>query len=284
MTVWQDSLLSLCFDRPPIVSTKGWQLDFMSSTEPILSYRDVMYYLCWHLLNLNAEELEQNNLDRSIQALAALDNVLGKVQPYLNSRDNCTSLQQFLENLALRIHVSFYVSVLCRPAIKTPLTEPDDPRIFLLSARAKESLINATRAFLDFQNLSTVPMRTWSMVHTVLSSTLLLCLWQETRNDAECLDLQQRVIEAFSKVDTSGKDADRTSDNGQWLSPRHIRALVALRNAVHNTPLGETDQEQQVPPQNYRTQPSSDRTFNQEEMSFADLQPYGALPPNFDLE
>ena len=72
------------------------------------------------------------------------------------------------------------------------------------------------------------------MVHTVLSSTLLLCIWEETRNDPECRSLQQRVIDVFSSSDSRvSDDGTSVSDSeSQWLSARHIRALVTLRSAL----------------------------------------------------
>ena len=99
--------------------------------------------------------------------------------------------------------------------------------------------MDAAKTFLDFQTLSIVPLRTWSMIHTVLSSTLLLCVWEETRSDPECRDLQQRVIEMFSAVQPSRQgNASPPSVGSQWLSERQIRALVTLRNAVRNAPMG----------------------------------------------
>lgn len=69
------------------------------------------------------------------------------------------------------------------------------------------------------------------MVHTVLSSTLLLCIWEETRNDPECRDVQQRVIDVFASSDSRTVDEAGAENDGQWLSARHIRALVTLRGA-----------------------------------------------------
>jgi hypothetical protein len=108
------------------------------------------------------------------------------------------------------------------------------PQSELLRSRAKGSLIDASKAFLEFQALSVVPLRSWSMVHTVLSSTLLLCIWEETRNDPECRSLQQRVIDVFSSSDSKvSEDGTSSSDSdSQWLSARHIRALVMLRGAL----------------------------------------------------
>ncbi|KAB8231353.1 Zn(II)2Cys6 transcription factor [Aspergillus alliaceus] len=244
MTVWQDCLLSLCYDRPPVVSISGWQQNVGLTSAFALSFTDVMHFLCQLGLDIaKVQEPEQWDLTRATELLTALDNVYSRAQPHLLARDHCHCLQHHQEHLALRMHFSFCVSVLCRPTIRSSPSRLDDPRYTRLRIRAKESLMDASQAFLDFQTLSIVPLRTWSMVHTVLSSALLLCVWQETRNDSECRDLQQRVITVFSNAEPPRKDTIGLSDHGQWLSARHIRALVALRNAVRNVPFEATGQD-----------------------------------------
>lgn len=239
--VWQDSLLCLCYDRPPIVTVSGWPSDSSVFSRRDLSYTDIMHYLCQMALDIiKPEEVETHEIRQSLDQLAILDDVYNRAEPHLRSRENCRTFHQNLEHLALKMHVSLAISVLCRPAIKRTLQRDPQYEYEMLRTRAKGSLINASKAFLDFQALSTVPLRTWSMVHTVLSSTLLLCIWEETRHDQECRDLQQRVIEVFSTTETTGNGDVSPVDDGQWLSERHIRALVTLRNAV-GTALDEQD-------------------------------------------
>ncbi|OQD66286.1 hypothetical protein PENDEC_c055G05778 [Penicillium decumbens] len=229
--VWQDSLLCLCYDRPPIVSASGWPLDNSLIERQGLSYTEIMHFICRVGLDiLGPEGLGITAVDRAIEYLRHFDSVHQKSQPHLYSRENCTTLKQHLEHLALKMHTSFCVSVACRPAMKQAQVQP--PHSDILRSRAKGSLIDASRAFLDFQALSVVPLRSWSMVHTVLSSTLLLCMWEETRNDPECRDLQQRVIDVFSSSDSRSDDGTTSEPDSQWLSARHIRALVTLRGAL----------------------------------------------------
>ncbi|KAJ5684872.1 uncharacterized protein N7477_001217 [Penicillium maclennaniae] len=233
--VWQDSLLCLCYDRPPIVSITGWSLPKSFYERQDLSYTEVMHSIC--LLGLDImrpDDLGVVESDRALEGLQRLDDAQQRGLPYLRSRANCTTLQQNLEHLALRMHTSFCVSVLCRPAMKQATSEALVPHADFLRARAKGGLMDAAKAFLDFQALSIVPLRSWSMVHTVLSSTLLLCIWEETRNDPECRSLQQRVIDVFSSTDsrTSDDGVSMNEGDGQWLSARHIRALVTLRSAL----------------------------------------------------
>ncbi|KAL3493378.1 hypothetical protein BJX62DRAFT_235450 [Aspergillus germanicus] len=259
MTVWQDSLLSLCYDRPPIVSTRGWAPDAVSSQSE-LSYMNVMHYLCWIALRIiSLNELGDPQPQSNLTLLAELDSTYARAQPHLLDRSSCRNLQQHLEHLALRMHTSFCVSVLCRPALKSRSGSIDPHTFETLRYRAKASLIDAAKAFLDFQALSVVPLRTWSMVHTVLSSTLLLCIWPETREDPECRDLQQRAIEVFSGGSSSGKDT-ANSEYSQWLSTRHIRALVTLRQSLRKSnpsaPAGVAEQTlQNAAPANPGQQP-----------------------------
>ncbi|KAL4943113.1 hypothetical protein BDV06DRAFT_211313 [Aspergillus oleicola] len=231
MTVWQDTLLSLCYDRPPIVSSRGWDPEAVL-TPSNLSYVNLMHYICWIALKvMQIDETQESEPTQNLSLLAELDRTYNEAQPHLLQREACKNLQQHLEHLALRMHFSFGVSALCRPAIRSSPNITKNSGYASLRSRAKESLIMASKTFLDFQALSIVPLRTWSMVHTVLSSTLLLCTWQETRDDPECRDLQQKVIEVFSAGNASGKDTG-SSEHSQWLSARHIRALITLRQSL----------------------------------------------------
>ncbi|KAJ5112032.1 hypothetical protein N7532_000077 [Penicillium argentinense] len=230
--VWQDSLLCLCYDRAPIVSVSGWPSGPSFFERTNLSYADTMHYLCrLGLIIMCPQGYGVTEADRAIETLQNMDALHQRGQPHLLDRGNCATMQQHLEHLALKMHTSFCVSVICRPAMKQSQTQL--PHMEILRSRAKGSLIDASRAFLDFEALSVVPLRSWSMVHTVLSSTLLLCIWEETRSDPECRDLQQRVIDVFSSSDSRSDDRTVLNEtDGQWLSERHIRALVTLRSAL----------------------------------------------------
>lgn len=210
-----------------------------------LSYQEVMHSLCRLILDIIRPGSSFNEFDQAAEALQRLDTLYQQGQPHLLTRQNCTTLQQHLEHLALKMHSSFCISVVCRPAMKQSQPQQQLPRTDILRTRAKDSLIDASRAFLDFQALSVVPLRSWSMVHTVLSSTLLLCIWEETRNNPECRSLQQRVIDVFNSCDSRGIDGDSAESDSQWLSERHIRALITLRGALdqrqdNNVPENET--------------------------------------------
>ncbi len=201
------------------------------------------------------------DLEVSTRLLADLDGYYARAEPHLRDRRSCKNMREQLEYLALRMHVSFNVSVLCRPAIESQEPAYDCPRHQALMIRTKESLIQNVNAFLDFQAISVVPLRTWSMIHAVLSSTLLLCMWKETQNDAECLDLQRKVVETFiSAGKTSNGSADSNlAGNTQWLSHRHIRAVATLQNAFRSASHPHSDATSSLREEN-RTRPGTHRT------------------------
>jgi hypothetical protein len=211
----------------------GWTTDETFLHRNDLSYVDIMHSLCrLGLDTMRPDSFGNNEFGRAVEALQHMDTLYKRGSPHLQLRTKCTTLQQHLEHLALKMHSSFCVSVVCRPAMKQSQPQSQPLETDVLRTRAKGSLLDASRAFLDFQALSVVPLRSWSMVHTVLSSTLLLCIWEETRNDPECRDLQQRVIDVFTSSDSRTVDESGTENDSQWLSTRHIRALVTLRSAL----------------------------------------------------
>ncbi|KAF4954214.1 hypothetical protein FGADI_5427 [Fusarium gaditjirri] len=170
--------------------------------------------------------------------LEQLDTLHRKTRPYLQDHDQCRSSLERLQHLALKLHKCFLVTFLCRPEIRNANRRSLNPPIPLsqnqlrLRKRAEDNLIEATKTFLEFTAVSTVPLRSWSMVHTALSSVLLLCIWEDTRANPECWYLREKVIEAFSSPDSNVADGLTSGDGDtQWLSPRHIRALVTLKDA-----------------------------------------------------
>lgn len=229
MIVWQDTLLSLCHDRLPAAPIHAWNMNEELPVDNSLSYVGVMIYLSrLGLKFMNRKAGGDLALEDLIDTLTMIDKMYQHAQPYLQSKENCQNMLHHLERLAVKLHISHFISFVCRPAVKNSGLA-NNPSHQLLHQRARESLMEAIRTFLEFQALSIVPMRNWSMIHAVIGSTLLLSIWEETHWDQECQELQQRVIEVFSAVES--KD-DGSSENSQWLSQRHIWALVSLRNSV----------------------------------------------------
>ncbi|UKZ82723.1 hypothetical protein TrVFT333_010518 [Trichoderma virens FT-333] len=259
----QDCLLSLCHGRPHIAPKQSLATqNSLKSNEPL----DFSEMMCGIVsVSTGLLELEKPNCEASMKLLTELDGYRSRAVPYLQHREKCTNIQQRYESLSIEIQLFFAVSVLCRPALtKFATTENGQTDVIrALKSRAKESLMNTAKAFIEFQALSIIPIRTWSLIHAVLSATILLCLWEETRCDQESRDVLQRVMEIFSRAaqadDETGMMVD-ASGNNNWLSMNHTRALVALQNAIQKAPAlhtcaslstPEREQAENVPQQNY---------------------------------
>lgn len=207
-----------------------------TSSSP-LSYTEVMRsiaYICFEVTESNPDT------ECSVRLLQSIDDCSSHAQPYLQTRDSCKNLQQLLEYLALQINTSFTICFLCRPAIKRSTQISHTTAHRLLITRAKQGLQNILEAFLDFQALSIVPLRNWSMIHSALTSMLLLSIWEETRDDSKSRELQKSVLNVL--LETSQRDSSVVVNRGHhdsnkthWLSTKHVRALMNLLETIRNT-------------------------------------------------
>lgn len=237
--VWQDTLLSLCHARRPLGLSNANTLGLFSDVEAQLNYAQFMHAVCQ--LSLSLLNNDSRDIPGSNMALDRLDALHHRTLPYLQFQDKCKSSLENLQYFALKMHKSFITTYICRPAIKNPTNSPisSSPEQQILRRRAEDNLIDAINTFLDFRAVSSIPLRSWSMIHTVLSSVLLLCIWDETRTKPQCQILREQVIEAFSSPETMYAEAtDSAPEYTQWLSQRHIRALITLKDAFTSDPSG----------------------------------------------
>ncbi|KAL6892000.1 hypothetical protein GGI43DRAFT_425003 [Trichoderma evansii] len=224
-TVWQDSLLSLCQGRPTIIRSH-WMSPITQSADLLTIAVDVM----------GKEAMPE--IAVATHLIQDISDCYRRGEPHLLSRDMCRNLHQHLEHLICKIHVSFNISVICRPAVRPSIAQRDDPLLQTLRSRIKESLMDTLKVFLDLTALSIMSLRIWTTVHNVLSCSLLLSMWDETRDDSGCQDLQRRVIEVFLSAGRSSKTTATNptlQDSVKWLSERHARAFVAVQNALRRS-------------------------------------------------
>ncbi|KAF5649845.1 uncharacterized protein FTJAE_811 [Fusarium tjaetaba] len=228
--IWQDTLLSMCHVRRPLTMINTPEQD-LTSQDLELTYHGFMRAIC----PISTTVLNNDSCyvaSATIDMLEQLDSLHRKTKPYLQDPDRCKSSLEHLQHLALKMHKCFLITFLCRPEIRnanrsSTIALPEQQ--LRIRRRAEDNLVEATKTFLEFRAVSAVPLRSWSMVHTALSSVLLLCIWEETRVKPECRYLREKVIEAFSSPEFN--DPASADGNTQWLSPRHIHALVTLKDA-----------------------------------------------------
>jgi hypothetical protein len=230
--MWQDALLSLSYDRIPALA--AYRTSPVEANRQNLAFVPAMHILCRiglvSLVYSGDAELQVGPL---VQCLADCDELYQALAPHLKSTEVCTNLQEKREFLAFRLHFSFLVSMLARPAFRSGNQQPADQQGYdALVERGRNALCAATEAYLDLHLIDVYPRRSWGMIHQGLSSALLLGILGESKRRPEIVDLQLRVIDVLStseEADVSGGDVPTA-----WLSSSHVRALRALRSTVQN--------------------------------------------------
>jgi hypothetical protein len=278
--VWQDSLLSLSFDRSPIAIMTRCQLPLgpRALTEGF-SYTEVMYHLCAKILeSVNNDSATQPSFSQIMEDSAYVENLRHQVSPSFREKDSCKTVQDRLHHYAVHLHSSFVISVLCRPSLRRGDNigmTPDEKAV--MAARCKASLAETVRMYLKMHSLSVIPTRSWAFTYHGLSSAVLLGILGETKTDPEVRQLQGDLISALSA--TAGKEHQTAfsvkTDKDIELSGPLSRALTALKNIYDHGWVVET----KAP--NSPTQYGQDQgTFEQQNaaIAMASMQ-NGMIPP-----
>ncbi|CAL3972209.1 unnamed protein product [Diplocarpon coronariae] len=242
--LWQDSLLSLSFDRSPIAIMTRCQSP-LSPTALIegFSYTEAMYKLCYNILQfVKNDSASSSTYEQIIANSIEVENIRQQVVPRLRSTDLCKTVQDRLQHYAVVLHTSFVVSVFCRPALRRGASPGMDMRQkALLAEKCKANLAETVRMYLKMHSLSVIPTRSWAFTYHGLSSAVLLGILGETKTDPEVRSLQGDLISALSvsaaKEQTSSEKGDRDIELSGPLS----RALVALQNIYDHGWLHQVD-------------------------------------------
>ncbi|KAI9708351.1 MAG: hypothetical protein M1820_004055 [Bogoriella megaspora] len=230
--IWQDSLLSITYDRASSNSTITHHVPLPSNRN--LSYVDCMYRLSTVGLNIVRERAITEATSRErIQLIAGhkeeLRKMMDQAVDHLRDSRVCKTFQQQLEHWSLYLHVSYIMSELCRPAIN-PGNHKQELRVAFRDT-CIESLANTVEAFLGLQSITPFANRSWSCVHRALSSALLLGILGEPARNERARRLLGRLIGVVT-------DITSTVDAAELSGPisRSISALRKLNVPESTTP------------------------------------------------
>lgn len=210
----------------PTADTDGW------------AYLEAMYHLCQIISQkLNPDAVTNATYAQILENCEAVEDIRGKLQVQLRSKETCKSALDRLQYFAIRLHTSYIVSVCCRPALmRRESNRLDGAQRKFLADRCKQNLTETVRMFLAMHQLSVIPTRSWAFTYHGLSSAVLLGILGETKADPEVRQLQGDLISALSATVTAGKEQTspqphiRRSDLDIELSGPLSRALTALKN------------------------------------------------------
>ncbi|KAF2835129.1 hypothetical protein M501DRAFT_942576 [Patellaria atrata CBS 101060] len=236
--LWQDSLLSITYDRAPSTTYTEYSMPVLDSAPPgNKRYSECMYKLAKIGLEIGQERAKPQEPEEMMQRIKEhrheLQDIMLDAAEHLKDSRRCTSFREQLEHWALYLHISYITSELCRPAISPATATYDVSKT--LRKTCIDSLINTIEAFCGIQNTTVFASRSWAAVHRALSSALLLgILGEPARNDRArnlIIDLITILTDITSTVDPSELSAPIT---------RSVAALQKLVNFQTEPPAQST--------------------------------------------
>ncbi|KAK5117204.1 hypothetical protein LTR85_008972 [Meristemomyces frigidus] len=225
--VWQDSLLSITYDRAG--STAGFDINTMPMPQhfgEIGPYHSIMYRLSKVSLDIVRNRAtvmsSREHYAQIVEIRDAISNIMRDSAEYLRDSRKCTSTRETLEHWALYLHTSYALSELFRPSISPSTSDYEIFKGFKQSCI--DNLINTVEAYLGLNNITSFARQSWAAMHRALSSALLLgILGEHMRNDRA-----RRLISRFIAV---MGDITHSIDPQEISAPiqRGINALRKLK-------------------------------------------------------
>lgn len=225
--IWQDTLLSLCFDRPPAATTIPYKTDVSMA----MTYSEAMYCLFEGILKgISLQGSFANNPVPILSNVENIESIRSRVAGHLKGVAGCSNIRQRCEYYALSLHIAFVVAWLCRPALRnrSAYQGPENIRR-QLADKCKMNLLESIRSYVQLHSLSILASRSWAIMHNALSSALLLGLIGATKTDPSVRYLQGQIIDILSNGPVS-EGEQQSGDPRVELSKSHARALTVLKS------------------------------------------------------
>jgi hypothetical protein len=213
--IWQDSLLSITYDRASSTAKLESQLPPVPPGER-MNYIQCMRTLCKTGLEIiherNTYQDSKNEILHIMETRKKLNALLINAADHLRDNTLCRSIKQQLEYWNLYLHRSYIASELCRPVLRKR-RNPDSNSNDASSSLRKtciESLADTVEAFIGLQNITQFASQSWAAVHRSLSSALLLGILREPSRNERVHDLLTKLVSVMSSIN-SGMDPTESS-------------------------------------------------------------------------
>lgn len=225
--LWQDSLLSVSYDRASSTTTIDHTVPLSQTSTPgTRTYVECMYRLCKVGLDIVRERQQPQNSNDALMRITEhrnqLQDIMFDAADYLKDSRRCRSMRDQLEHWALYLHVSYITSELCRPAISPSTAAFDLSKT--LRKTCIDALANTVEAFLGLQNMTPFATRSWASVHRSLSSALLLGILGESSRNERARTLLSNLVSVLGELSSSVDPAE--------LSAPITRSVAALQKLI----------------------------------------------------
>ncbi|KAL2811285.1 hypothetical protein BJX63DRAFT_433575 [Aspergillus granulosus] len=194
---WQDSHFSLSYDRPSTTAVCQPEIAYRQDSKP--GERSYFETLC-QVINLALEVVRSRMLSphsqmswRTIQDFKErIHKVMVQAAPYLRDQNHCTTSTQLLERAVLKLHSSYFLSELCRPALKST-ADTHDPATARMRADCLDHLMTTVEAYIDMHAVSSHASRSWIALQRAISSIFLLAVTEECKSNTHFWILLRRL-------------------------------------------------------------------------------------------
>lgn len=212
---WQDSHFSLSYDRPSTTAVSQPDIAYREGSTP----GDFSYFetLC-RVISLALEVVRIRMLSphsqitfESIQGYKErIQQIMVDAKPYLRDAQWCSNATEHLERLVLKLHLSYFSSELCRPALKAN-AESSDADTASMRGHCVSNLMLTVEAYIEMHNISSHAARSWIALQRAISSAFLLAVIEEAKLDPNVWNLL-RQLESIIAQRASNERAYDTGD------------------------------------------------------------------------
>lgn len=233
--MWQDVFLSFTYDRSPNTIKPSSSLPYEEESRAELGNCSYSECVCT-LIQILLERANKDHADTMAATLGykkRMEAILTETvaTPFLVDKSRCRTLQDHLERLALRVHVCYGITRLCRLMLEMPSNETSIIGVGEIKRECISRATEAVEAFLDMHRLSSLVCRSWAFVHNAVSCAFALQnLGAAGSHSSRASFIVHRLVSVLEneEVQATWQDLDT---NVRYFGP-YSRASKALKEAV----------------------------------------------------
>lgn len=263
---FQNSHFSLAYDRPSITMINQPEIPYDPKSMP--GHRSYFETLC-RIISVVLEMLRGLLMHRHSHLRyheirdykQRIERILTEAAPHLRFRDCCTSLQDHIERTELRLHSSYYISVMCRVSLD-PHAPLDPHRRAIVRDDCLLNLINTIEAFVELHSINPHCSRSWISLQRTIASAFLLVANNHDEIHSQTWDLIQRLeVVLADHVNGGAEPSNSRTDSAKHLTSslralREVSAAFRSRTKRSSAPVS-TNMSQTISPPTMSTSPAS---------------------------
>ncbi|GLA77239.1 hypothetical protein AtubIFM55763_009126 [Aspergillus tubingensis] len=241
---FQNSHFSLAYDRPSITMINQPEIPYDPKSMP--GHRGYFETLCRliqvvldmlrGLMFTHHSHLRYHEIREYKQRI---ERIIAEAAPHLKSRERCATLGEHIERTELRLHSSYFISLMCRVSLD-PDTPMDEQRREIVREDCLTNLINTIEAFIELHSINSHASRTWISLQRTIASAFLLVANNNDQLHPQTWDLIEKLEAALSDHvhDDTSSDHNSKTDTAKHLASslhalREVSAAFRARKTRH---------------------------------------------------